>query len=411
MPDMNTAVPSSRARDDWNTIALVGLAHGTSHFFHLLLPPLFPLFARDFGLSWAELGLLVTVFYAISGIGQALSGFLVDRIGARPVLMAAMLAFAISSVAAATAQGYGGLVLAAALAGLGNAPFHPADFTILNQRVSPQRIGHAFSVHGISGNLGWALTPVLALGISSATGNWRWVYAATAAVALSVLALLWWQRRWLGVTTVHKSVVHEGGSFGFLRLPSVWLCFSFFLFTTAALAAVQGFAAPALGALHGISAEKLTLVVTLYMLTGAVGMLLGGFWVARSKQLERNIGRALLGAMALLALAVLPGLPLWASMAFVALAGVGTGLAGPSRDLLVKQAAPPGATGRVYGTVYSGLDIGFALAAPVAGALMDARLPRGVLLGAAAGLGMALLAAQAVAWATARRPLSVASGA
>lgn len=400
---LDAALERDRARADWATISLVGLAHGTSHFFHLLLPPLFPLFAREFGLSWAQLGLLVTVFYAVSGIGQALSGFLVDRIGGRPVLMAAMAAFTLASLLAGTAQGYAGLVAAAALAGLGNAPFHPADFTILNRRVAPQRIGHAFSVHGISGNLGWALTPLVALGLSSATGNWRWVYAATAAVALTVLALLWWQRQWLEAPPLHRSHAHEGGSFGFLKLPSVWLCFSFFLFTTAALAAIQGFAAPALGALHGLEAEKLGLVVTLYMLTGALGMLLGGFWVARSRQLERNIGRALLAAMALLALATWPGLPLWASMGFVALAGVGTGLAGPSRDLLVKQAAPPGATGRVYGTVYSGLDIGFAVAAPLAGAFMDAGMPRGVLLGAAAGLGAALLAAQAVAWATTRR--------
>ncbi len=400
--------PPQRARDDWRTIGLVGVAHGTSHFFHLLLPPLFPLFAREFGLSWAELGLLVTVFYAISGIGQAVSGFIVDRIGARPVLMAAMLLFALSSLAAATAQGYAGLVLAAGLAGLGNAPFHPADFSILNQRVAHARIGHAFSVHGISGNLGWALTPVLALGISTATGNWRWVYAATATIALGVLALLWMQRRFLETPPAHKAAAQaEGGSFGFLRLPSIWLCFSFFLFTTAALAAIQSFAAPALGAMHGVSPERLSLVVTFYMLAGAVGMAIGGFWVARSHHLERNIARALMVAMALLVLAVLPGLPLWLSMSFVALAGVGTGLAGPSRDLLVKQAAPPGATGRVYGTVYSGLDIGFALAAPVAGALLDAALPRGVLLAAAGGLGLALVAAQAVAWATRRRGLAM----
>lgn len=419
MRPMSSAVPSvsdpaQRARDDWRTISLVGLAHGTSHFFHLLLPPLFPLFARDFGLSWAELGLLVTVFYAVSGIGQAASGFIVDRIGARPVLMAAMALFALSSLAAASAQGYASLIVAAALAGLGNAPFHPADFSILNQRVAHARIGHAFSVHGISGNLGWALAPVLALAVSTATGNWRFVYAATLLVALAVLALLWSQRRWLDTEPApHQAVVGGDGSFAFLRLPSVWLCFSFFLFTTAALAAIQGFAAPALGSLHGVSAERLSLVVTLYMLTGALGMLIGGFWVARSRALERNIARALLAAMLLLALAVLPGLPLWAAMGFVALAGVGTGLAGPSRDLLVKQAAPPGATGRVYGTVYSGLDIGFALAAPVAGALLDAAMPRGVLLAAAGGLGLALLAAQAVAWATRRRAaqLSAASAA
>ncbi|MFX8258222.1 hypothetical protein ABTL23_19660, partial [Acinetobacter baumannii] len=81
--------------------------------------------------------------------------------------------FALASVAAGLAQGFGGLVLAAALAGLGNAPFHPADFTILNKRVSAPRLGHAFSVHGISGNLGWAVAPVFLIGIAEASGNWR----------------------------------------------------------------------------------------------------------------------------------------------------------------------------------------------------------------------------------------------
>jgi MFS transporter, FSR family, fosmidomycin resistance protein len=386
----------SRASADWRTIGLVGLAHGTSHFFHMLLPPLFPVFAQVFSLSWAQLGLLVTVFYAVSGIGQALSGFLVDRVGPRPVLMGALVAFTFASLAAGLAQGYMGLVLAAALAGLGNAPFHPVDFTILNQRVAPQRIGHAFSVHGISGNLGWAFMPVFALGLMQVLGDWRWVYAGTALVALGVLALLLWQRDGLAVTVTPRQSLQAHGTFDFLRLPSVWLCFSFFFFTTAALASIQGFAAPALAQLHGRPVQAMALVVTLYMLAGACGMVIGGFWVARSKQLERNIARALGVAMGLLSLAVWPGLPAWGSLVCVALAGVGTGLAGPSRDLLVRQAAPPGATGRVYGTVYSGLDMGFALSAPVFGALMDAHQPSAVFLGAAGLLGLALLAAQAV---------------
>ena len=109
------------------------------------------------------------------------------------------------------------------------------------------------------------------------------------------------------------------------------------------------------------------------------------------------------GALALLLLATLPGLSGAAALALVALAGIGTGLAGPSRDLLVKQAAPPGATGRVYGIVYSGLDVGFAIGAPLAGLLMDGALPRGVLWLAAAWLGLALAAAQAVAVWTRRR--------
>src|SRR5262249_54002064 len=151
---------------DITTISTIGIAHGTSHFFHMLLPPLFPAFIQAFGLSYSQLGLLVTTFFVISGIGQALSGFIVDRIGARPVLFFSMGCFALASVAAGMAQGFGGLLLAAALAGTGNAPFHPADFTILNKRVSQPRLGHAFSVHGITGNLGWAVAPVFSIGIA-----------------------------------------------------------------------------------------------------------------------------------------------------------------------------------------------------------------------------------------------------
>ena len=135
-------------RQDARTIGLVGLAHGSSHFFHMLLPPLFPWLIAEFGFSYSELGLLVSVFFVISGVGQALSGFLVDRIGARPIMFFALSSFAAAGLVAGTAQGYVGLVVAAALAGLGNAPFHPVDFTILIKRVSPQRLGHGARVHG-----------------------------------------------------------------------------------------------------------------------------------------------------------------------------------------------------------------------------------------------------------------------
>jgi FSR family fosmidomycin resistance protein-like MFS transporter len=136
--------------------------------------------------------------------------------------------------------------------------------------------------------------------------------------------------------------------------------------------------------------------VTGYMLCGALGMLIGGFWVAKAQRLERNIALALGSALVLLCLAAWSGWPLWLAMGLVMLAGVGSGLAGPARDMLVKRAAPPGATGRVYGTVYSGLDIGFALSAPLFGLVMDRHLPAGVLLGAAGFLGLALVAAQVV---------------
>ncbi|MBI5255363.1 MAG: MFS transporter [Burkholderiales bacterium] len=397
-------------RQDARTIGLIGLAHGSSHFFHMLLPPMFPWLIRDFGLSYSELGLLVSVFFVISGIGQALGGFVVDRIGARPVLLGAMVCFVAAALAAAMAQGYAGLMLAAALAGLGNAPFHPADFTILNKRVSVARLGHAFSVHGITGNLGWALAPVFLAGITTATGSWRLAYLGAAAYAALVLALLLWQRdaiddrqgTWAHQQPGAAAAAPAGEhAMAFLKLPSVWLCFSFFFWTTVTLSAVQSFAGPALQAMYGLPLSLSSLVVTGYMLCGALGMVLGGFLVARVARLERVIALCLLVAAALLALVGLQWLSGTLAMLVTAAAGLGAGLAGPSRDMLIKRAAPPGATGRVYGTVYSGLDLGFALAAPVLGRMMDAGQTHGIFFAAAGalllGVGSAALVGQGIA--------------
>lgn len=391
-------------REDARTIGLVGLAHATSHFFHMLLPPLFPVFIRDFGLSYSELGLLVTLFFVISGIGQALSGFLVDRVGARPVLFFALGCFVAAGVATGLAEGYHGLMLAAAFAGLGNAPFHPVDFTILNKRVSPLRIGHAFSVHGISGNLGWAAAPVFLLGVTALAGSWRVAAFCAAGLALGVLVLMSWQRAALND---RAGIVRAAGGAGaaagtaehplaFLALPSVWLCFSFFFFSTVALSAVQSFASPALQALYGLPLSATSFVVTGYMLSGAVGMVIGGFLVSRVARLERTIALALTAAAVLLSLAGSGWLPGVAAAAAVALAGFGTGLAGPSRDMLIKRAAPPGATGRVYGTVYSGLDLGFSIGAPLFGYVLDHGLPASVFHGAALATLLAVISASLV---------------
>jgi MFS transporter, FSR family, fosmidomycin resistance protein len=381
-----------RRREDLRTIGLVGLAHGTSHFFHMLLPPLFPLFVREFGVSYAELGLLVTLFFVVSGIGQALAGFLVDRIGARPVLFVALACFAAAALVGASAQSMNGLMLAAALAGFGNSPFHPIDFTILNKRVAQTRLGHAFSVHGISGNLGWAVAPVFQHAVIQATGSWRSALVACAVWAIAVLALMLWQRRAIDDRVVAaappkgEAAGADAGTFAFLRLPLVWLCFSFFIFSTATLSAIQSFAGPALARMYGLPIETAAYVVTGYMLAGVAGMLMGGFVAARVRRLERAVGLCLSGSAVLLLLVGTGWLPATLALVVASAAGLGNGLAGPSRDMLIRQASPPGATGRVYGTVYSGLDIGFALAAPIFGAILDRGGAQGVFQGAALSL-------------------------
>ncbi|KPK32471.1 MAG: MFS transporter, partial [Betaproteobacteria bacterium SG8_40] len=169
-------------RNDAKVIGLVGLGHGTSHFFHLLLAPLFPWLKDAFGLSYAELGLLMTMFFVVSGAGQALAGFVVDRIGALPVLLGGIALLGIAALGLASSNSYTVLMLFSALAGLGNAVFHPADFTVLNRRVTTRRLGHAFSVHGLSGALGWAAAPVFLAGLATLF-HWRIALLAAAALA------------------------------------------------------------------------------------------------------------------------------------------------------------------------------------------------------------------------------------
>lgn len=412
-----SATTAAPLRQDARTIGLIGLAHGSSHFFHLMLPPLFPLFIRDFGLSYAELGLLVSTFFVISGIGQALSGFLVDRVGARPILFAALGCFAVAALVTSTAQGYGGLFLGCCFAGLGNAPFHPVDFTILNKRVSQPRLGHAFSVHGISGNLGWAAAPVFLLGLSGLTGSWRIASACMSLWALFVIAVLWFNRdaiddragSWAheGAAKPGAAPAHQEHALAFLRLPSVWLCFSFFFFSTCALSAIQSFASPALKDMYGLPLTATAFVVTGYMLFGAAGMVVGGFLAAGTDRLEKIIGTCLMGSAVMLCLVATGVLPGMVAAAVAAIAGFGTGLAGPSRDMLIKQAAPPGATGRVYGTVYSGLDLGFALAAPIFGSMLDHHQAPSVFYGSALALALGVVSASLVGAGVARRRVAL----
>ncbi len=389
-------------RSDARTIGLIGLAHGSSHFFHLLLPPLFPWLIKDFGYSYSELSVLVSLFFIVSGTGQALAGFAVDRFGARPILFAALGSFTVAGLIASTAQGYAMLLAASFFAGLGNAPFHPVDFTILNKRVSQQRIGHAFSVHGLSGNIGWALAPLFMAGITTATGSWRTACFCGAMWALVVLVIMVINRDALddradAIKTADKPAAAVAAPqehpMAFMKLPSVWLCFSFFFWSTCALSAIQTFASPAMQSMYGLPLSVTALIVTGYMLCGAAGMVVGGFLVGRVKRLETVISVCMLGSGLLLFIVGTGWLPAMVAVVVASLAGLGTGLAGPSRDMLIKRAAPPGATGRVYGTVYSGLDLGFCLAAPVFGYMLDHQMTNAVFYGSAIALMLSVVSA------------------
>ncbi len=394
-------------RQDAHIIGLVGLAHASSHFGHLLLPLLFPVFMKEFGLSYSELGLLMTTFFVVSGVGQACAGFVVDRLGARPLLFVALGIFMAACVCASLVTGYAGLILVAALAGLGNATFHPVDFTILNQRVSAPRLGYAFSAHGLTGNLGWAAAPVFFASLGAAIG-WRNAYLAAALLYALILALLVWQRDKLSTQVAQRDPQtpaqgQAGHDMAFMKLPVVWWCFGFFLLSTMTLAVIQSFAVSILKAMHGVSFEAATYTLTAYMLCGAVGMFVGGFVATRAVHSDRVVAVSMTAGAILLALCGTGLLGATPTMVVLALTGFAVGIGGPSRDMMIKKATPKGATGRVYGLVYSGLDTGFAISPMVFGVFMDRGWYGATLLGAAlvlllsvgAALGVGLRTVQA----------------
>ncbi len=403
MTSANPTSPSAAVplRADAGVIGLVGIAHLISHYSQLLLAPLFPWLKDAFQVGYTELGFLMTIFFVVSCAVQAGSGFVVDRFGPRPILFGGLTLLGLAAFGFAASTSYGMLAAFSVLAGIGNGVFHPVDYTLLNRRVSAPRLGHAYSVHGITGSLGWALAPAMLVPLAIAF-SWRVALVCAGVLAFAVLALLLFNRRHLQLPALPApSTAAKGGTagatgqgnFAFLRIPAVWMCFAFFFFYAVSLNVVQAFAPEAARHLHAVPVALAAMCLTVYMVASAGGMVLGGFLAADPSRCERivGVGFGLAACVAVaLALAHPPGalVPvMFGVMGFCA------GIAGPSRDLLVKRSTPEGSTGRVYGIVYSGLDIGQALSPLLFGVLLDQGRFTAVLLGLAVVQGVLIASA------------------
>ena len=384
----HTATADAPLRQDAGVIGLVGLAHMISHFSQLLLAPLFPWLKDAFNASYTELGFLMTLFFVVSCGVQAASGFLVDRLGPRPILFGGLALLGLAAFGFALSPSYRAMACFSVLAGIGNGVFHPVDYTLLNRRVSAARLGHAYSFHGITGSLGWALAPALLVPLAIAFG-WRTALASAGGLAYAVLLVLWLNRARLTLgpavaaqtSAAAARQARAEGNFDFLQIPAVWMCFGFFFFYALVLSVIQSFAPEAARHLHDVPVALSAMCLTVYMVCSAGGTVLGGFLAADPKRCERVVAIGF-GIAALIALAIGfgPVPPLVVPALFGAM-GFASGIAAPSRDMLVKRSSPENATGRVYGVVYSGLDIGQAISPLLFGTLMDHQQYRGVWLG------------------------------
>lgn len=377
---MTTAASAPLSRD-LKVIGLVGSAHVVSHFFQLALPPLFPILKDDLGVSYAALGLLSTVFFIASAVTQPAMGFLVDRIGARPVLIIGITLLGLSYLMMGLLPTYPAFVVLAAIGGVGNSVFHPADYSILTASVSERRLGRAYSAHTVGGNVGWTLAPIVMIALATVIG-WQGALISIGIAGLALGAFLTWR----GSLLRDESDAHrrskgdgDGGSrttgFAFLFNASILASFIFFMFLAMGQFGIQAFSVTALNTVYGVDLALAGSALTTYLAAGAIGTIVGG--VAADRVRDPGMIVAVTFAITALIFVAMGGLelPFWAMFTGFALTGFAMGIAMPSRDLIVKRATPAGATGRVFGFVYSGLDIGGTITPVLFGTFMDLGRP------------------------------------
>jgi MFS transporter, FSR family, fosmidomycin resistance protein len=362
-------------KQDSMMMALVGSAHFVSHFFQLTLPPLFPLLHATFDVSYKQLGLLLTVFYLVSGTCQAFAGHYVDKYGSKPVLMFGIVTMATCIGLLSLTTHFWMFYPLMALAGLGNGVFHPADLSALSHQVSKKRLGRAYSIHAAMGRFGFATGP-LVVGAIAAAINWR--------VALGTAGLLGWAVAAFFFRYTHLFNPGHGDQHPHLHMkisyrqiiamPAILLALGYFFFTTAAGSGFQAFSSVSFVNYFQIPLASAAAALATFLMASASGMLAGGFVADHT---HKHVAVAVTGlagvalCMFFLSFNVLT-YPLL--LAVMIVAGLCEGITAPSRDILIKGSAPPGATGRVFGFVYSGVDAG-AMAGPLLfGAFVDAQV-------------------------------------
>lgn len=380
-------------RHDIETIALVSVSHASSHFYHLVIPSLFPWLMKDFGLSFTEMGFLATAFFFISAFGQAASGILADKYGARIALFVGLALLGISGLLLACSVNYPMLVAASLCAGAGNSVFHPADYSLINYNISKSRLGHGFAWHGVTGNIGWAVCPLFMVTLATLF-SWQTAALGASAVAFAILAVVFIRRK---TFTYDQSNDPDDGTqaqkpptktLTFLRIPAVWLCFAFFLFTTCGFSCLQNFGPTVFRESYGLNIKEASMALTSYLVCAGAGNLCGGFLTNIKRYSPDTIVALFVGMGAATACFISSCLltGLWA-IPLMGLMGIFIGLASPSRDSLIRGATlkklSMKSVGRVYGFVYCGMDCGQSLSPILFGAIMDAGLYSYALYGVA----------------------------
>ena len=381
---------------DARVIGLIGSGHFMSHFYIFALPPLFPILKQEMGIGYASLGLILTAFHAASGAAQLPIGFVVDRVGARAILIAGLVLGALSFIAMGMSGSYTALIVCAVIAGAANSVYHPADYSILSHAVGSERMGRAFSLHTFSGYAGGAAAPPAMVAIAS---FWSWQAALITAgiVGLIVAAVLvvgagdLVDRGGDGEEAKPAAAAKDG--IGLLLTPAIMLCFLFFMLLAMSAGGINSFSVAAFVDSFGIALPVATAALTAFLVGSSVGILAGGVIADRTRHHERV---AMVGFGATAAIVLLVGNVAMPAVLLIGTMGAGGLLFGmimPSRDMLVRRVTPPGSMGKVFAFVSVGLSLGGVVTPALFGWIMDWGDPRWLFWLAASFMLLALLTA------------------
>lgn len=366
-------------------VGAVSAAHFISHYYQLVLAPLMPFIRDEYHVSYTEIGFALAAFNIVTAVFQTPAGFLVDKFGARILLMGGLVVGAGALVVAGLAHSFWVFVLMFAIGGVGNTVFHPADYALLSQHVSPKQIGQAFSVHTFAGILGSAVAPASMLIMASLWG-WRGAFIGAGifgfVVALVLLSLRDQQEPQPAQPRPKSEVVPAGWKL--LLSTPILLNLFFFVLLALISGGIYNYSVAALATLYATPLTIANAALSANLLMSAIGVLFGGLLVARTTRhgAVAAIGLLIMTLAYVLIAWVNLGTP--ALLAAMAAAGFSLGTTMPSRDMIVRQITPPGSFGKVFGFVTTGFNIGGIASALIFGAIMDSGSPRWVFLAIAA---------------------------
>lgn len=366
-------------KQDGPILALVCSGHFMSHVFILCLPPLFPLLHDELGVSFAALGLLLTVFYVCSGMVQIPVGFLVDRWGGPIAVICGLALEGGAIIFMGVAPEYVFLFVFAIIAGIGHSVFHPAGYMILSSTIAQDRMGKAFSLHTFAGHLGSAAAPAMLIFIAAMVG-WRYALIAVGTMGLMVMLAVLSQRQHLTGAIQARMDSQEklrkdpapvkDGLAQMLSIPMLMM-FLFFVATSFTSSGIQSFSIAALGSIQGMPLSMAGMALTGYLFASSIGVLAGGVLADWTRHHDRVAIIAFTATGLIMILLGSISFSLVLVIVLFTVIGFAQGLVRPARDMMVKAAAPPGGMGKAFGFVTTGIAVGGAVAPILFGWLVD----------------------------------------